>query len=180
MQTRFVKDFAIALIVILLGFLIIRLVIIDNKVSDIPDTSVYSRESVSDTLMARIRSIENSIQDRKNFVFKSGTDPLRQGNIIKDKADRAREMQEMIRNTFRLATTALDELGNKIAYIEYQDALHEARIGEIVAGRKIIEINEKSIRYTMGGNTYTANLMPRPVIDLDNPATSGVQYNGNW
>jgi hypothetical protein len=71
-------------------------------------------------------------------------------------------------------------LGNKIAYIEYQDALHEARIGEIVAGRKIIEINEKSIRYTMGGNTYTANLMPRPVIDLDNPATSGVQYNGNW
>ena len=180
MQTRFVKDLAIALIVILLGYLIIRLVIIDRKVSDIPGTSVYSRESVSDTLMTRIRSIESSIQDRKNFVFNSSTDPLRQGNIIKDKADRARELEETIRNTFRLATTVLDELGNKIDYIEYQDALHEARVGEIVAGRRIIEINERSIRYTMGGNTYTANLMPRPVLDLDSPNTYKIRDNGNW
>ncbi|HCX59334.1 MAG TPA: hypothetical protein DG355_01590, partial [Candidatus Cloacimonas sp.] len=69
---------------------------------------------------------------------------------------------------------------NKIAYIEYQDALHEARVGEIVAGRRIIEINERSIRYTMGGNTYTANLMPRPVLDLDNPVSYKIRDNGNW
>jgi hypothetical protein len=183
MQARFVKDLAIALIVILLGALIIRLVFIDRTVSDIPETSVYSAESVSDTLMSRIRTIENSIQDRKMFVFTTKKDPLRQGNIIKDKADKEMEFEEMVRNLFRLATTAIDELGNKIAYIEYQDALHEARVGDVVAGRRIIEINDKNIRYTMGGNTYTANLMPRPVLNEDEDAPNmyikqGI--SGNW
>ncbi|MCB5260285.1 MAG: hypothetical protein LHW48_07425, partial [Candidatus Cloacimonetes bacterium] len=64
MQTRFVKDLAIALIVILLGFLAVRLILTNQKVATIPEHSVYSRESVSDTLMSRIRTIESSIQDR--------------------------------------------------------------------------------------------------------------------
>lgn len=179
MQFRFVKDLAIALIVILLGFLAVRLVMVENRVSGISDDSQYTRESVSDTLMSQIRTIENSIQDRKMFVFNARKDPLRQGNIIKDKVDRQKEFEEMVRNTFRLSTTAIDEFGNRIAYIEYQDALHEARVGETVAGRRIIEINEKNIRYSMGGKTYTANLMPRPVMPKDDPyIMQGT--SGNW
>ncbi|MCB5277967.1 MAG: hypothetical protein PHY41_02390 [Candidatus Cloacimonetes bacterium] len=180
MQTRFVKDLAIALIVILLGFLAVRLILTNQKVATIPEHSVYSRESVSDTLMSRIRTIESSIQDRKMFAFSSSKDPLRQGNIIKDKADRIKEQEEMIRNMFRLALTAEDNLGNKIAYIDYQDVNHEARVGDIVAGRRIIEISDTHIRYSMGGNTYTANLMPRPVVnpEANVPFLDGV--SGNW
>jgi hypothetical protein len=181
MQSRFVKDLAIALIVIILGTLAIRLVFVDRNVADIPDSSVYSRESVSDSLMSKIRTIEHSIQDRKNFAFTTKKDPLRQGNIIKDRADRMQEFEDMVRNTFRLATTAIDELGNKIAYIEYQDAIHEARVGDIVAGRRILEINDRNIRYSMGGTSYTANLMPRPVLKDAEPnmyIKSGI--SGNW
>lgn len=181
MQARFVKDLAISLIVIIIGFLAIRLVFINRTVSSVPENSIYSRESVSDSLMSKIRTIENSIQDRKMFVFSTRQDPLRQGNIIKDKADRLQEFEDMVRNTFRLATTAIDELGNKIAYIEYQDAIHEARVGDIVAGRRILEINDKNIRYAMGGTTYTSNLMPRPVLKDDEPnmyIKSGI--SGNW
>ncbi|HPF08103.1 MAG: hypothetical protein PHU99_04635 [Candidatus Cloacimonetes bacterium] len=179
MQFRFVKDLAIALIVILLGFLAVRLVMVENRVSDVPEKSVYTKESVSDTLMSQIQTIENSIQDRKMFVFNSRKDPLRQGNIIKDKVDRQKEFEEMVRNTFRLSTTAIDEFGNRIAYVEYQDALHAARVGDTVAGRRILEINEKNIRYSMGGNTYTANLMPRPVMTQDDPyVIKGT--SGNW
>ncbi|MCB5252532.1 MAG: hypothetical protein RBR69_02925 [Candidatus Cloacimonadaceae bacterium] len=179
MQFRFVKDLAIALIVILLGVLIVRLVFLNQKVAVIPETSVHIQESVTDTLMSRIRTIENSIQDRKNFVFSARKDPLRQGNIIKDNVDRLKEFEEMVRNTFRLATTAIDEYGNKIAYVEYQDNLHEVREGEIVAGRKILEINDKNIRYSMGGKNYTANLMPRPELKKqDLYIKSGI--SGNW
>lgn len=179
MQYRFVKDLAIALIVIVLGFLAVRLIMVENRISSVPDNSVYTRESVSDSLMSQIRTIENSIQDRKMFVFNSRKDPLRQGNIIKDKVDRQQEFEEMVRNTFRLSTTAIDEYGNKIAYVEYLDALHAARVGETVAGRRILEINEKSIRYSMGGNTYTAQLMPRPVLSTEDPYTLKAN-SGNW
>ncbi|MDY0325498.1 MAG: hypothetical protein RBQ87_04895 [Candidatus Cloacimonadaceae bacterium] len=179
MQYRFVKDLAIALIVILLGVLVVRLVVVHRKVSVIPETSIHIQESVTDTLMTRIRTIESSIQDRKMFVFGTRKDPLRQGNIIKDNVDRLKEFEDMVRNTFRLATTAIDEYGNKIAYVEYLDKLYEARVGEVVAGRKILEINDKNIRYSMGGQSYTANLMPRPVLKAEDPyLKAGI--SGNW
>lgn len=179
MQTRFVKDLAIALIVILLMIMVVRLVMVNQQINTIPERSIYSKESVSDSLMSQIRNIEKSIQDRKMFVFTTKKDPLRQGNIIKDKADRLQEYQEMVRNLFRLATTAVDESGNKIAYIEHQDALHEAREGDTLFGRRIIEIKDKSIRYSMGGNIYTANLMPRPEMPKDDEyKRQGI--SGNW
>ncbi|MFW5628722.1 MAG: hypothetical protein ACOCG6_05775 [Candidatus Cloacimonadaceae bacterium] len=179
MQTRFVKDLAIGLVVIVLLVLVGYLVVINRDLVKIPTNSVYSRESVSDSLMSQIRNIENSIQDRKVFVFTTKKDPLRQGNIIKDRADRVQEYEEMLRNLFRLATVAIDEHGNKIAYIEYQDALHAAREGETVAGRKIIEIKDSSIRYTFGGSTLTANLMPRPEMPDENQyQRQGI--SGNW
>ncbi len=180
MQYRFVKDLAIALIVILIGIMIGRLVVMDRNIASIPESSVHIKESVTDTLMSRIRTIENSIQDRKEFVFNARKDPLRQGNIIKDNVDRLKEFQEKVRNIFRLATTAIDEYGNKIAYIEYQDALHEARVGEMVAGRKILEINDKNIRYSYGGSTYTANLMPRPVMKEEQDPYLKAGISGNW
>ncbi|HOH98633.1 MAG TPA: hypothetical protein PL188_10055 [Candidatus Cloacimonadota bacterium] len=179
MQFRFVKDLAVILIVILLGAMAIITANEHRKVGKVPEKSIYTRESVSDSLMKKIQTIENSIQDRKMFVFNSNKDPLRQGNIIKDKIDRVQEFEDMVRNMFRLATTAIDERGNKIAYIEYQDVLHEARVGQTVAGRRIIDIGDKTIRYSVGGQTYTAELMPRPVMKDDDPyQKTGI--SGNW
>ncbi len=179
MQLRFVKDLAIALIVILLFALAMRLFAIERGWVKIPVNSIYTKESVSDTLLNKIKTIENSIQDRKMFVFGSNRDPLRQGNIIKDKADREMEFREMLLNTFRLATTARDDYGNKIAFIEYRGTLHEARIGQVIEGRKILNIDDNSIRYSYNGITSTTELAPRPSKPVDDPqAASGT--NGNW
>lgn len=179
MQLRFVKDLAIALIVILLFALAMRLFAIERGWVKIPVNSIHTKESVSDTLLNKIKTIENSIQDRKMFVFGSNRDPLRQGNIIKDKADREMEFREMLLNTFRLATTARDDYGNKIAFIEYRGTLHEARIGQVIEGRKILNIDDNSIRYSYNGITSTTELAPRPSKPVDDPqAASGT--NGNW
>lgn len=179
MQLRFVKDFAIALLVILLFAIAVRLFTLQTSVKRIPEKSIHTAESVSDTLLNKIKSIENSIQDRKNFVFSSTTDPLRQGNIIKDKVDKEREFEDMVRNTFRLATTAIDEYGNKIAYIEYLGQLHEARVGETVQGRRIIDIGDRTIRYSYNGIISTTELAPRPAKPVEQ-ADVKANLDGTW
>ncbi len=179
MQLRFVKDLAIALIVILLFAMALRLFAIERSWSKIPVKSVHTKESVSDTLLNKIKTIENSIQDRKMFVFGSNRDPLRQGNIIKDKADRESEFLEQLRNTFRLATVARDEHGNRIAYIEYRDKIHEARVGQVVEGRKILDIGSSTIRYSYNGITSTTELAPRPERPAEETRTA-TGTSGNW
>lgn len=179
MQLRFIKDLAIALIVIFLFALAVRLVALHRSWGLIPEKSVHTQESVSDTLLNKIKTIENSIQDRKMFVFGSNRDPLRQGNIIKDKVDREKEFEDMVKNTFRLATTARDENGNKIAFIEYRNVLHEARVGQVIEGRKILQIEDKSIRYSYNGIVSTTELAPRPAKPVEE-TQSASGTSGNW
>jgi len=179
MQLRFIKDLTIALIVISLFVMAVRLVSLYSSWTKIPEKSIHTKESVSDTLLTKIRSIENSIQDRKMFVFNSSKDPLRQGNIIKDKVDREKEYEEMLKNTFRLATTARDEYGNKIAYIEYQGELIEARVGDTVRGRHILDIQDRSIRYSYNGAVTTTELAPRPAKPAEE-TIYGTGTSGNW
>jgi hypothetical protein len=164
MQARFIKDFAIALIVILLLAYAIRLFSINYKRNAIPDKSKYTNESVSDTLKTKIYSIESSIMDRKNFVFSITHDPLKQGNIIKDRFDRNKEFEDMVRNTFRPTGTYLDvETGRKLVTIEYQDKFFTGGVGDIIEGRKITRINENSIGIYYGGD-QTLAIQPRPVM----------------
>ena len=171
MQYRFVKDFAIALIFITILILGVQLGMAQKKVIEIPETSIYTKETVSDTLMSQIKTIENSIQDRKMFAFTVTRDPLRQGNIIKDRVDLEKEHAERVRNTFRLSTTAIDENGNRIAYIEYLGRIHAAMIGDVIEGRRITSIEDRTIRYTLGNQTYTLQISARPAMPRaeDNP-----------
>ncbi len=179
MQARFVKDFAIALIVIALIAMGIKLYSMYNTMSKVPARSIHTEESVSDTLLNRIKMIETSIQDRKSFVFGTNRDPLRQGNIIKDQVDRMKEFEDMVRNTFRLSTTAIDEFGNKIAYVEYQDQIHGGRVGDVIEGRRIVNIGDNTMTYYYGGSTYTTTVQPRPQRpqeDLNNTSSNLDNY----
>ncbi len=173
MQFRFVKDLAVALIFIAILVLGVQLASVQKKTTDIPDNSIHSKESVSDTLMSKIKSIESSIQDRKMFAFNVTRDPLRQGNIIKDQVDLLKEHEERVRNTFRLSTTAIDEFGNKIAYIEFLGRIHAAKVGDTIEGRRITEISDRSIRYTLGGNSHTLAISARPPM----PKTDSGQFD---
>lgn len=170
MQFRFVKDLAIALIFIALFVLAIRLYANHLTGNKIPAKSIYTKESVSDTLLNRIKTIENSIQDRKMFTFNSTRDPLRQGNIIKDKVDREKEFADMVRNTFRLSTTALDEYGNKIAYVEFMDKIYGGRVGDVIEGRRITNISDNTMTYYYGGVYSTITVQPRPQLTPEEKA----------
>lgn len=162
MQLKFVKDFALALIVILLLAWAIRLYVINIQQAQIPAESKYTQKSVSDTLLNKIKTIESSIQDRKFFQFTTTRDPLRQGNIIKDKFDLTKEFEDMIRNTFRPTGTYIDEeTGKRMVNVEYQGRILTGGVGDVLEGRRITWINEKNIGIYYGGpQTLTVQKIP--------------------
>ncbi len=181
MQLRYLKDLAVTLIVIIFLVLGVRLYTNYYKMKNVPEHSIHSKESVSDALLTDIKAIESSIQDRKEFVFTITRDPLRQGNIIKDKLDLEREVLESVRNTFRLSSTSVLENGKKYATIEYRDQNYYATIGDTVEGRRIVDIGENWIKYYYGGNTVTAYLAPRPPMpDFDAMNVKNTDNTGNW
>lgn len=180
MQLRYVKDFAITLIVIIFLVLGVRLYTNYFKIKAVPQQSIYTKESVSDTLLSKIKGIEKSIQDRKNFVFTINRDPLRQGNIIKDRLDLEREFLEGLRNTFRLSSTSIMENGRKIATIEFRDQNYYAEIGDVIEGRRITDIGSDWIRYYFNGSSYTTQVAPRPPMPDFSQISDPKLQHGNF
>lgn len=162
MQFRYLKDLAMALLFIALIAFAIRLVTYNAKMANIPDQSKHTNESVSDTLRARIMSIEESILERKNTVFTVAKDPLRQGNIIKDRFDLAKEFENALRNTFRPTGTYIDEeTGKRLVTVEFQDKIYTAGVGDVIEGRRISWINEQNVGIYYGG-PQTLSIQARP------------------
>lgn len=162
MQFRYIKDLAIALLFIALTAFAIRLVAYNVKASKVPARSKYTNESVSDTLRTKIMSIEQSILERQNTMFTVTKDPLRQGNIIKDRFDLAKEFENALLNTFRPTGTYIDEeTGRRLVTIEYQDKIYTAGVGQVIEGRRISWINEQNVGIYYGG-PQTLSIQARP------------------
>jgi len=167
MEYRYLKDFALSLIVILLFVFAIKDYSIYKKVNAVPERSKYSDISVNEELMKQIQTIESSIEDRKMFSFNVPTDPLRQDPVIKDKMDRLQEWENMINNMVRLAATFIDEDGEKVAIIAYQGRSGLYHVGDVVAGRKIEDIRSGRVTYSIGGTRSDMTVQPIPPKPAD-------------
>ncbi|MDD3051885.1 MAG: hypothetical protein PHR06_12190, partial [Candidatus Cloacimonetes bacterium] len=70
MEYRYLKDFVIILsVIILISFAFSSFYMYQREVKKNPVESVYANMALDDQLMSKIHDIENSISDRKNFVF---------------------------------------------------------------------------------------------------------------
>lgn len=174
MEFRYLKDFSLALLVIVLFSFAVKDYTIYKKINVVPDKSKYADISVNDELMSKIRTIEGSIADRKMFTFNVASDPLRQDPVIKDKMDRLQEWENMIANSVRLAATFIDEDGEKCAILAYQGKSNLYHIGDVVAGRRIVEIKSGQVTYTSGGSQSIMTVQPIPPkpSDVDDNATN--------
>lgn len=169
MDYKYLKDFAISLTIIMLIVFLLRDAALYKKQISVPDKSVYSKLSVSDSLMATIQDIERSIQDRKSFLFTVTKDPLKQDLIVQDKIDLLQQWQNMVRNMVRLAGTFIDDKGKRTAIISYQGQDGRYYIGDYVAGRRIEEIHNGQVVYSAGGQRGVMHLEPIPPrpVELD-------------
>jgi hypothetical protein len=178
METRFIKDLAVALIFILLLAFAIKAFYTYKKVESVPLKSKYSDISVNEELITKIKDIEASIQDRKMFTFNVPTDPLRQDPVIKDKLDRLQEWENMVSNMARLAATFVNEDNETCAVISYQNKSGVYRVGDTVAGRYITEIKNGIVYYSSGGTRSYMTVQPIPErpVDIDT-RTDNTEYN---
>lgn len=167
MEARFIKDFALSLIAIILFAFIVKDYSIYHKVSATPSQSKYSDISVNEELLNKIETIEASIEDRKMFTFNVPTDPLRQDPIIKDKLDRLQEWEIMVANMVRLAATFVNEDNQKCAIIAHQGKSSIYKVGDVIAGRRIEDIQNSQVIYSSGGVRAIMTVQPIPPKPAD-------------
>ncbi len=160
MEGRYIKDFTIALIFLMLIAFGVRGYFLYNQSLEYPEQPDRNK-GISPELKKEIQDIEQSIQDRKDFVFTVVKDPLEQNLIVKTIVDIEKQWKKEVEGTIRLTGTYLVS-GEKIATIEYQGVRNDYHVGDMFEGRKIVDILKGKILYERGGKQGSLELAPMP------------------
>ncbi len=168
MGNRYLKDFTIALVFLVIIGYAVHLYFIYQTEEIIPEQSKYSRMGLSDQLKEQIKSIEQSIKDRKQFVFTVVKDPLEQNLIVKTKVDLVNQWEMEVANTLRLAGTYIGQDGTRVASIAYKGENKMYRVGDVIekTNNKIVEIKRETIVYNRNGKIVelkASQIPPKPV-----------------
>lgn len=162
MGYRHIKDFTIVLAVIMLiSFAFHGYYLYVGDFDKYSIESKYKKLSLGEELINKIHDIENSIIDRKQFVFDVNKDPLQQNLIVQTKKDLEKEWREKVESMIRLAATFIEN-GNRFASIDYKGKTKVYQVGESIAGRKITHIGDGYVDYTYYGKEGTLKLQPIP------------------
>jgi len=179
-EHKYIKDFVIALsVIMLLVFGIVDFYIVKD-VNKVPEKSKWENMALGQDLLTEINNIEYSINARKLFVFTVEKDPLEQDLIVKTKTDILEDWKQQVKNMIRLTSTIIPEEGDKVASFAYQDKNTEYKIGEKIAGRKITDIQNGSVDYIYNGKTGVFKLQPippKPAVIRDKKNRKQVEYN---
>jgi len=181
MEEKYLKDFVISLVVILLLAFGMNNVSLLRKVETIPKESKYAGLVMGEELLSQIKEIESSIQDRKDFVFTVEKDPLEQNLIVKTMKDLQTQWRRKIENMVRLESTIIPENGEKRAAITYKGSTTIYKIGDDFIKGNIIDIEQGTVTYNYKGTVGTINvkkLPEKPVeIQENNKTKKNRQYN---
>ncbi|MCD4652164.1 MAG: hypothetical protein K8S56_10340 [Candidatus Cloacimonetes bacterium] len=166
MAGRYIKDFTIAVIFILIIVYAVRDFYFYRDVEEIPAQSKFSKLGLSEKLMDQIQTIEQSIQDRKQFKFTVVKDPLEQNLIVKTKVDLEKQWILEVESMVRLTATYISDGGEeKKASIAYGGNTTIYTIGEKVKGtegKQIVEIGREHIALEKGGRKEILKMAPIP------------------
>lgn len=178
-EHKYLKDFVIAISVIMLLVFAIVDYYLYLDVTKVPTHSKWKNMALGEDLLHKIQNIETSIADRKQFSFTVQKDPLEQNLIVKTKKDILKEWQEQVKNTIRLSSTILPEAGKKAASFSYKGETKEYYIGDKIAGRKITDIQNGKVIYVYNGREGVFTLQPipeKPQI-ISEKSKKKVEYN---
>ncbi|RLC50230.1 MAG: hypothetical protein DRZ79_04730 [Candidatus Cloacimonadota bacterium] len=151
MEQKYLKDFVISMVVILLLAFAIKDYYLYQKVRVIPSESKYKKLALSVKLLKQIQNIETSIQDRKEFVFTVTKDPLEQNLIVKTKKDLEKQWREKVAKMVRLESTIVPQHGSKRAAISYDGKTKIYKVGDKFVSGVIEDIKDGEIVYSYKG-----------------------------
>jgi len=180
MENKYLKDFVIAFVVILIIAFAVNDYYLKKATAEIPAESIYKKIALSDELLEKIHDIERSIQDRKKFVFTVIKDPLEQNLIVKTKQDLVKQWQDKIERTVRLEATIIPEVGDRLASISYGGKTKHFKIGEKFEFGKITDIRPGEISYQFNGTNGVlalSKLPPKPIEISTKKNQKNREYN---
>ena len=162
MEEKYLKDLVIALIVILLIVLGVKCNSLYSDIKVVPVVSKYRKLALSEDLFNQIQNIENSIQDRKEFVFTVTKDPLEQNLIVKTIKDLEKQWRMEVERMVRLESTIVPEVGRKMAAISHKGKTKLYSIGDNFFYGKITDIRKGKIVYSYKGKDNILALQKLP------------------
>ncbi len=183
MENKILKDFVITLsVLILLGLSIFTYLYSYRKITDLSEYSKFKNKSLSEELLRDIKSIEASIRDRKTFRFTVEKDPLEQNLIVKTKKDIYQQWVEDVRKMVRLASTLIDENGEKVATIAHEGQNKIYKIGDTISNMKITDIKQGVVEYVSGNRKGILELQKIPPFpeEIRTKKTKNVAREINW
>jgi len=151
MEQKYLKDFVISMVVILIIAFAIKDYYLYQKIRTVPVESKYKKLALSEKLLKQIQNIETSIQDRKKFVFTVTKDPLEQNLIVKTKRDLEKQWRKKVENMVRLESTILPQDGNNRAAISYDGKTKIYKVGDKFIKGKIDDIKDGRVFYSYNG-----------------------------
>jgi len=180
MEEKYIKDFVIALVVLLLLAFAIKDYYLYKTGDDVPDESIHKKIALSEGLLGKIENIEKSINDRKQFVFGVAKDPLEQNLIVKTQKDLEKQWREEVENMVRLESTIIPDNGDKLATVSYQGMTKNYKIGDDFVKGKVTDILFGEILYSYKGTTAsltTQKIPPKPVEIRSKKSKKIREYN---
>lgn len=162
METRHLKDFTVAIIVIILFAFVLKAVNVVNTAQAVPSQSIYEDMAIDEQLLDQIQQIEHSIRDRMDFVFTITRDPLEQNLIVRTRVDLEEEWRRKVEQMIRLAATYVDEFDNRHAAIAYQGEINLYNVGDYIENSLIVDIKAGEITLSYQGHENTLLLEPIP------------------
>lgn len=162
METRHFKDLAIAIVVIILIVLAVKTYSVIRTVINVPEDSIYKDLALDTQLLDQIQQIEESIEDRKEFVFTVTRDPLEQNIVVRTRVDLELEWRRKIESMMRLAATYIDEHDNRKAAIAYRGKIELYEIGDYIDNNRIVNIDSGKITLAQNGREQILEVKPIP------------------
>ncbi|HHE38301.1 MAG TPA: hypothetical protein ENL20_06985 [Candidatus Cloacimonetes bacterium] len=180
MEEKYIKDFVIALVILLILAFAIKDYYLYKISNDVPDESIHKKIALSEGLLGKIENIEQSINDRKQFVFSVAKDPLEQNLIVRTQKDLEKQWREEVESMVRLESTIIPDIGDKLATVSYQGLTKNYKIGDEFVKGKIIDILYGEILYSYQGTTAslrTEKIPPKPVEISTKKSKKSREYN---
>lgn len=190
MEQKYLKDFVIILVVLMLLAFGIKTSTLYKTIQEVPEDSKFKKMALGEKLLNQIQEIDSSIKDRKNFTFTVEKDPLEQNLIVKTKKDLEKQWREKVESMIRLEMTIIPEIGDKKAAITHQGTTTLYGIGDEFelgnefgdgAKGKIKDIQPGMITYTYRGKDFDMKLSkipPKPSkLKTERNTKSNREYN---